>query len=227
MKQREIGACVCWLLLSAGCGADAASSGYGGSDDEDEERESESSSATSRDAGKWRDAGATVRDAGWRDAGWDDDPGSDEEEEEDESDAGDGGDEPDEDDAGCDESAFATAKLLSARCSSCHANGTSQGGFGGVLNPAAMISSGRVKPGDPDNSPVYKRVKSGSMPFGGPPLASTEVATIGAWIECGAPAFADAGTASDAGASRDGGTVRDAGSSAADGGSTRDAGRGR
>lgn len=84
------------------------------------------------------------------------------------------------------EGAFA---LLSARCASCHGgNGRAEGGFGTVLNASDLVSSGRVISGRPAESPVYRRVQSGDMPRSGARLNATELGTLEAWINCGAPA---------------------------------------
>jgi mono/diheme cytochrome c family protein len=125
-------------------------------------------------------------------------------------DAGDARDAAKPDD-GCRAATSETFALLSQRCSGCHANGNAQGGFGAVLDPAAMIASKRVVVNDAPGSKLYARVKSGAMPLGGPVLATAQIETIGRWINCGAPAFAgDAGVGADAGPGRDAG-VDDAG----------------
>lgn len=109
-------------------------------------------------------------------------------------------------DDGCRAATSDTFALLSQRCSGCHANGKAEGGFGGVLDPAAMLTSKRVIAGNAPGSKLYTRVKSGSMPLGGPVLATAQIETIGRWINCGAPAFAeDAGVRADAGPDRDAG----------------------
>lgn len=98
------------------------------------------------------------------------------------------------DDAGAEVDCFsptgAAYNILSNRCYVCHiSDSRGHGGFGGVLSAASMIRTGHVVPYAPERSPVYLRVESGDMPRVGARLTPTEVASIEAWIRCGAPLF--------------------------------------
>jgi len=93
-------------------------------------------------------------------------------------------------DAPCAEIAQNAKQMLRNNCTSCHgANSDGQGGFANVLDAAALVASGKIVPGKVDESPLYMRVSTGSMP----PAASTqrptpkEVATLKDWILCDAP----------------------------------------
>jgi hypothetical protein len=87
-------------------------------------------------------------------------------------------------------------------CSVCHAGGAAPMGLRlDSANSYAMIvdvpsvevpSLFRIRPGDPDNSYLVQKIEGhaavgAQMPFGGPPLPSTTIATIRQWVSDGAP----------------------------------------
>ena len=89
--------------------------------------------------------------------------------------------------------ANAVRPILAARCYSCHGPDVQQNGLrldslSGVLKGS---ESGKVVvPGKPDGSRLLRRLLAQErpmMPYGGPALSSSEIASIRQWIEAGAP----------------------------------------
>lgn len=79
--------------------------------------------------------------------------------------------------------------ILDAHCSgaACH-NPGSQRGVSLSSQAAAFTSTSRyVVAGNANRSSLYAVVSDGAMPPGGPRLSSTDLATIAAWIDAGAP----------------------------------------
>ncbi len=76
--------------------------------------------------------------------------------------------------------------VLSAKCFACHAGGNEEGDFGTIDNVSLLISNGYISPGSPESSTLYAKITSpisgAKMPFGGPYLSESEVATIYSWI---------------------------------------------
>jgi hypothetical protein len=76
-------------------------------------------------------------------------------------------------------------EILAVNCGGCHGPmGPARGDFGAVLDVDVLVQSGKVVPGDPDNSPLLKRIESGSMP---PPTqalrpSAGDIALLRAWI---------------------------------------------
>lgn len=95
--------------------------------------------------------------------------------------------------------------LLEGNCATCHLTGEEAGGLS-LVGDAAIASlvdkpsQGapailRIAPGNPDRSYIVMKLEgthiahggSGArMPFGGPPLSPTQIATIRNWIAAGA-----------------------------------------
>ncbi len=78
--------------------------------------------------------------------------------------------------------------ILDDRCGSCHGpGGSNQAQFDYVTDVYALIANGKVKPGFPLESPLYKRVESGQMPPANVPSAGrptdAEVLTLWTWVE--------------------------------------------
>ena len=158
-----------------------------------------------RDAGRvWTDAGGME----WVDAGggggpWDagGDPGVDAGEPVVGVDSGppalpDAGPPPEPDAGGldprlCEDATIAAQGTIGRLCAGCHGPaGAGPGGLRDILDVPALISSGRIVPGDPMASGVYRRMASGSMPPAGRPRPTTEdIAQVAEWIRCGAPEF--------------------------------------
>ncbi|MGE0761172.1 MAG: c-type cytochrome domain-containing protein, partial [Pirellulaceae bacterium] len=80
--------------------------------------------------------------------------------------------------------------LLARKCGECHGESTVRGGL--RLTTAVGLRAGgesgpALVPGQPDESPLYVRVRDGEMPpEGHPPLDESEVAAIATWIREGA-----------------------------------------
>src|SRR5678816_3552357 len=87
-------------------------------------------------------------------------------------------------------------EVFQKRCSSCHGDTGSARAYM-LLDHAAMIRTGSVIPGKPDESPLFLRI-TGSieplMPAVGPKLADSDIALIKQWISEGAPEWSIART---------------------------------
>jgi len=76
-------------------------------------------------------------------------------------------------------------EILEAHCYSCHGQGgSSQGGFGYVLDIERLVETGKIIPGQAGSSPLFGRIAAGEMPPTGiePRLNNSEVKTIRRWI---------------------------------------------
>ena len=81
------------------------------------------------------------------------------------------------------QSAFA---IFKQHCLECHGeNGKDSQTF--LLDHKAMIGEGKVIPGKPEESLVYKVIFSGKMPEEAEKLPDSKIATIKDWILAGAP----------------------------------------
>ena len=82
-----------------------------------------------------------------------------------------------------DSSALATqAKaVLQNKCASCH-TGTGSGGLSNIMDEANLKSGGWIVPGNPNNSPLLRRVYDGSMPPG-QPLSNNEQTALFNWVQ--------------------------------------------
>jgi WD40 repeat protein/mono/diheme cytochrome c family protein len=80
--------------------------------------------------------------------------------------------------------------ILQTHCYRCHGReGLAEGGFDYVLDLTRLAARKKVRPGDPDKSPLFQKVSKGKMP---PPEVAErpserDVATLRQWIEAGAP----------------------------------------
>ncbi|AKF10051.1 putative WD-40 repeat regulatory protein [Sandaracinus amylolyticus] len=101
----------------------------------------------------------------------------------------DGGGAPPPDET-CEESTLETQELFSAMCSRCHGE-VGSGGLANIDDVASLVRTGRIIPGNPENSPIFRRVSTGSMPPSGatPRPTDAQVGSLEAWIRCGAPPF--------------------------------------
>src|SRR5215472_15648625 len=80
--------------------------------------------------------------------------------------------------------------ILERRCFQCHgANGVARKNIF-VLDRERLVSSGAVVPGD-SGSLLLRVVESGQMPLNGPRLSPEEIALLKAWLQAGAPDWAD------------------------------------
>ena len=91
----------------------------------------------------------------------------------------------------CEDATAAAEGVLTQYCAGCHGGGEAvRGGFGVVLDAAAMRGNGKVVPYDRQASPIYVRPERGAMPPAGRPAPNEdEIEAIGTWIDCGAPDF--------------------------------------
>ncbi len=90
----------------------------------------------------------------------------------------------------CDTAPARAREAIERNCARCHGGGeATRGGFGTILDAAALRASGRIVPNEPDMSLVYRRASMGTMPPAGemPRPTEPEVAALREWIECGAP----------------------------------------
>jgi mono/diheme cytochrome c family protein len=101
-------------------------------------------------------------------------------------------DDDDEDDDGPSDAKLAARAetILKESCAACHSNGEREGGFGNILDPNALIESGRVEPGEPGDSLLWDKVRSGEMPPD-EGLSGDDKDALEAWIKAGAPAWGD------------------------------------
>jgi len=80
--------------------------------------------------------------------------------------------------------------IFQARCAECHGDDNPDEGLVLTTYKDVMLGSiygAVVKPGDPEGSYLVEMVVSGQMPKKGPDLTPTEIETIVAWIDAGAP----------------------------------------
>lgn len=79
--------------------------------------------------------------------------------------------------------------IFEQHCSKCHGNDNPEEGLEVINYKALMIGSNNgtvIEPGAPDKSYLVKMVVEKKMPKKGPPLSSTEIDIISAWIKAGA-----------------------------------------
>lgn len=79
--------------------------------------------------------------------------------------------------------------IFQQHCLKCHGNDNPEEGLELTKYRTVMTGSENgsvVEPGDPDNSYLVKMIVSKKMPKKGPPLSSTDIETIIAWIKAGA-----------------------------------------
>ena len=90
------------------------------------------------------------------------------------------------------ELAAGAKQLLRARCFECHGGSRDSGGVK-VIDHAGLLTTKKVRPGDPDESPLYQAIARQSErpmpPSGQPPLSPDDLDLIRHWIAAGAPAF--------------------------------------
>jgi mono/diheme cytochrome c family protein len=82
--------------------------------------------------------------------------------------------------------------VLNANCRRCHGqDGTAEGGMNFILDPAKLVARKKIVPGQPDQSPLFKRLSTGKMPPAGeqPRPSAADVAVVKQWIEAGAPSL--------------------------------------
>lgn len=93
----------------------------------------------------------------------------------------------------CAESTLEVQALFGTACSRCHGE-VGSGGLANIDDVEALIRTARVIPGNPDDSPIYRRISTGTMPPVGasPRPTDAQIASVGSWIRCGAPAFPSA-----------------------------------
>jgi hypothetical protein len=77
--------------------------------------------------------------------------------------------------------------IIFGNCVSCHAGGAAEFGFGVVDNPKAMIEQEYIIPGNAAESKIFMKISANPtygarMPFGGPYLTPTQIASVAHWI---------------------------------------------
>ncbi len=95
--------------------------------------------------------------------------------------------------------------ILSTHCARCHEEGklvgrtSSAKGFGNILDLTALARDGRIVPGNPDNSTLWKLMLSGEMPydyysgdFSASSPSKDEIQTVADWIKAEGVALAEA-----------------------------------
>ena len=71
--------------------------------------------------------------------------------------------------------------VINQNCVSCHGQSSGPQGIFNLLNLSHLVSSGLVVPGNPDQSPLYTAIKTGSMPLRGR-LSENDQNLIRDWI---------------------------------------------
>src|SRR4051794_6762626 len=88
------------------------------------------------------------------------------------------------------EAAGKAEAVLRAHCHRCHGEGGSvEGGLNYVLDRDRLVARRKVVPGQPEQSPLYRRVAAGKMPPPGeqPRPGEADVTVLRQWIAEGAP----------------------------------------
>ena len=79
--------------------------------------------------------------------------------------------------------------IFAANCLACHGETLQQSGLD-LRTPASVLEGGEagpaVQPGSAEQSLLYEKVRTGSMPLGGEKLKDEEIEAIRRWIEAGA-----------------------------------------
>ncbi|HVS36188.1 MAG TPA: c-type cytochrome domain-containing protein [Gemmataceae bacterium] len=79
--------------------------------------------------------------------------------------------------------------VLTVNCHRCHGqDGAAEGGMNFILDPAKLVARKKIVPGQPDQSPLFKKLSTGKMPPPGetPRPSEADVAVVKQWIEAGA-----------------------------------------
>ena len=96
----------------------------------------------------------------------------------------------------CDGELNAAAKdVVVTYCTQCHGEVPVNNGFASIDDAKALVSGGKVIPDDPDNSPLFLRLSSNSMPPASVEKrpGQADIDTIRSWIACGAADWNDTG----------------------------------
>ncbi len=94
----------------------------------------------------------------------------------------------------CDEVTLEARDVLDEHCHRCHGqDGKAYGGLNFILQADKLIAAGLVVAQDAASSPLLQRIQRGEMPpaVATEPISEEDVASVEAWIECGAPALQD------------------------------------
>jgi WD40 repeat protein len=82
--------------------------------------------------------------------------------------------------------------VLHRACYRCHGkDGAVEGGINFMLDSSKLVARGKIVPGQPEKSPLYRRLIKGTMPPAGehPRPTPQEIDWVRSWIKAGAPAF--------------------------------------
>ncbi len=88
------------------------------------------------------------------------------------------------------ETAKKAKAILEQRCYACHGEaGSADGGINFVLDRSRLVKRKKVVPGKSAESPLFRQVKTGSMPKDAEPLSKDELEVLKTWIDSGADDF--------------------------------------
>lgn len=75
-------------------------------------------------------------------------------------------------------------EILLSHCGGCHSQGVDSGGLGNIEDIDALIARGLIVPGNPDESAIYVRIETGTMPpaFIDDEVSDEELARLRAFI---------------------------------------------
>jgi serine/threonine-protein kinase len=78
-----------------------------------------------------------------------------------------------------------TRDILEQKCAGCHTGATAQGNFDYVTDLTRLVTSGQIRGGDPENSPLFQKVSDGLMPPAGvgQPFDADQTARLSDYIE--------------------------------------------
>ena len=88
------------------------------------------------------------------------------------------------------ETAQKAKAILEQHCYVCHGEaGSADGGINFMLDRNRLVKRKKVLPGKSAESPLFRQVKTGSMPKDTEPLSKDEIETLKTWIDSGADDF--------------------------------------
>jgi mono/diheme cytochrome c family protein len=82
--------------------------------------------------------------------------------------------------------------VLNTNCRRCHGqDGTAEGGMNFISDTAKLVARKKIIPGQPDQSPLFKRLSTGKMPPAGeqPRPSAADIAVVKQWIEAAQPSL--------------------------------------
>jgi hypothetical protein len=102
-----------------------------------------------------------------------------------------GGDPPSEGDCGL--ALVAAQKVVNDYCVGCHGAQPAGNSFANIDDAKGLVATGKVVPDDPENSPLFQRISTNTMPPAGTAKRPEqgEIDSVRTWIACGALDWAD------------------------------------